>query len=106
MDSIDKITKVTTEGFNVTNFSIKNESPLWYDDNKELFWLLVSIAILVAIVGVVGNALVIYAATQKKEIGARFRHLNHAVASLAIADFLLSLFGTPCDVVYWYWGKI
>ena len=105
METIDNISEVATKRSNITNSTDDHESNLWYDDNKALYWVLVSITLFMAIVGVVGNALVIYAATQKKEIGARFRHLNHAVTSLAIADFLLSLFGTPCDVVYWYWGK-
>ena len=78
---------------------------LWYYDNKSFFWILISVAISIALAGAFGNALVIFAATQRSNIGASFRYLNHAVISLAVGDFILSLFGTPLNVVYWYWGK-
>ena len=89
---------------NMTYF-YSHEKCLWYYSHKELFWVLISIAIVVALAGVVANALVIYAATQKRNMSSGFRYLNHAVMSLAITDFCLSLFGTPFSIVYWYWGK-
>ena len=92
-------------GLNVTNNVTTDEKALWYYSHQEIFWILISISILIALAGVVGNALVIFAATQKRSIGAGFRYLNHAVISLAIADFILSLFGTPFSIVYWYWGE-
>ena len=89
---------------NMTYLSVHEEC-LWYYSHKELFWVLISIAILLALVGVVGNALVIYAATKKNPFRGVFHYLNHVVISLAVTDFCLLLFGTPCDIVYWYWGK-
>ena len=89
---------------NMTYF-YRHEKCLWYYSHKALFWILISIAILVALVGVSGNVLVIYAAAQKKHMSGGFRYLNHAVMSLAITDFGLSLFGTPFSIVYWYWGE-
>ena len=92
-------------GLNLTNSSSIDESDLWYYYNKGLFWMLISISILIAFAGVIGNAVVIYAATKERNIGARFRYLNDVVKSLAITDFSLPLFGTPVTVVYWYWSK-
>ena len=89
---------------NETN-NCTNGSQLWYDDNTEFFWILVSISALLSFVGVVGNAIVIYAAIQKRRIASSFRYLNRVVLSLAIADFLYSLLGEPFFVVHWYWGK-
>ena len=86
---------------NLTHFASIDELHLWYYDHRGLFWILISIVILIALVGVLGNAMVIYAATQKNMSGG-FRYLNEAVISLAITDFCFSLFGTPFSIVYWY----
>ena len=83
----------------------KHEECLWYYSHKPLFWVLMSMMILIALVGVLGNAMVIYFATQKDTKRSGFRYLNYAVNSLAITDFCLSLFGTPAIIVYWYWGR-
>ena len=72
---------------------------------KEVFGFFILIIILIAMVAAFGNALVVYAVIKMKSFNARFRYLNRAVLSLAIADFVLSLFGTPFSVVFWYWGK-
>ena len=72
---------------------------------KEVFGFFIFIIILIAMVAAFGNALVVYAVIKMKSFNARFRYLNRAVLSLAIADFVLSLFGTPFSVVFWYWGK-
>ena len=103
-------TNTTTMEANITKctnmtYFYRNEECLWYYSNKALFWVLVSILILVSIVGVLGNAIVIYAATKKKHMSGGFRYLNRAVRSLAITDLCLSLFGTPMAIVFWYWSK-
>ena len=72
---------------------------------KEVFGFFIFIIILIAMLAAFGNALVVYAVIKMKSFNARFRYLNRAVLSLAIADFVLSLFGTPFSVVFWYWGK-
>ena len=77
----------------------------WYYDNVATFWIVISVIIFIAVVAAVGNAFVILVFATKRGIGAKFRYLNHAVLSLAIAEFTLSLFGTPFSIVYWYWGK-
>ena len=92
-------------GLNQTNSSAIDESYLWYYDHKPQFWMLISISILIALSGVIGNAMVIYASTQKKHMRGGFSYLSDAVKSLAITDFCFSLFGTPFSIVYWYWGK-
>ena len=77
----------------------------WYGDNVATFWILIAIIIFIALVAAVGNAFVIRVFVTKRGLGAQFRYLNHVVLSLAIAEFTLSLFGTPFSIVYWYWGK-
>ena len=95
---------------NVTNVScnssVIDEASFWYYDHKSLFWMLISISIIIALAGAIGNALVIYASTRARHMKDGFRYLNDAVKSLAVTDFCLSVFGTPFSVVYWYWGKI
>jgi hypothetical protein len=83
-----------------------NGSQLWYDNHKAFFWILVTISALIALAGVFGNALVIFAAMKKSHIGSSFRYLNRVVLSLAISDFAYSLLGEPFFVVHWYWGKL
>ena len=92
-----------TNQTNNTNIEIDK---LWYYENKGLFWILVSISVLIALSGVVGNALVIIATIQSRNIGASFRYLNRAVLALAVEDFSYLLIGTPFYVVHWYWGKL
>ena len=89
---------------NMTDY-YRHEECLWYYSHKALFWGLISITLLIALAGVVGNAIVIYFATQKQAIKGGFRYLNFAVKSLAITDFCNSLFGTPAFIFYWYWGR-
>ena len=59
-------------GLNETNSSGIDESYLWYYEHQPQFWLLISISILIAFAGVIGNTMVIYAATQKRHISVRF----------------------------------
>ena len=87
------------------NNTIENVDDQWYDQNTGIFWILICITAILAMIAVAGNSLVIFAVIKKRNVSAKFRYLNHAVFSLAIADFVLSLFGTPISVVYWYWGK-
>ena len=82
-----------------------NENQVWYDENKELFWLLASISIVLSLCGMIGNGFVIFAATQKGRIASSYRYLNRVVLTLAISDFCYSLLGEPCYITYWYWGK-
>ena len=77
----------------------------WYGDNVATFWILICMIIFIALVAAIGNAFVILVFATKRGIGSKFRYLNHAVLSLAIAEFTLSLLGTPFSIVYWYWGK-
>ena len=91
---------------NQTNITNIEGDKLWYYENRETFWVLVSISVLIALTGAVGNAFVIFAAIQRRNIASSFRYLNRVVLSLAIADFSYSLIGTPFYVVHWYWGKL
>ena len=77
----------------------------WYDNGgATLFMILVAIKTMVAMVGIIGNSIVIYASIKDRQSCVRsFRYLNRVVLSLAIADFLYSLVGQPCDILYWYY---
>ena len=72
---------------NITN---ENDDDQWYDENKGIFWILICITAILAMIAVAGNSLVIFAVIKKRNVSAKFRYLNHAVLSLAIADFVLS----------------
>ena len=87
------------------NNTNENDDDQWYDQNTGIFWILICITAILALIAVAGNSLVIFAVIKKRNVSAKFRYLNNAVLSLAIADFVLSLFGTPFSVIYWYWGK-
>ena len=78
----------------------------WYDDGgATLFMILVAIKIIIAMVGIIGNSIVIYASIKDRQSVVRsFRYLNRVVRSLAIADFLYSLVGQPFDILYWYYN--
>ena len=78
----------------------------WYDDRgATLFMILVAIKIIIAMVGIIGNSIVIYASIKDRQSVVRsFRYLNRVVRSLAIADFLYSLVGQPFDILYWYYN--
>ena len=78
----------------------------WLNDGgAPIFGVLVTVRILVAIIGILVNILVILAfVSNKNTIGQSFRYLNNVVLSLAIAGFLYSLLGQPCDILYWYYN--
>ena len=78
---------------------------MWYQENFELYWTLVSVTAFFALVAAVGSATVIFTVITKNHVSARFHYLNHAVLSLAVADFMFALCGTSFFVVYWYWSK-
>ena len=88
----------------LANCSNTNTTLYWYNvGNKNLFWVLVSIRVLISIAGIAGNTMVIYAATRnRKAIFSSFRYLNRVVLSLAFADLFYSLLGQPFDILHWY----
>ena len=89
-DSDDIQTK-SEDGVDIA--SCETPSKIWYnDDTAPFFWVLVSIRALVALIGIVGNSMVIHASIKSSNtIGKSFRYLNRVVLSLAIADLLYSL---------------
>ena len=68
------------------------------------FWFCVVLTSIAGIISVVGNGLVLYVSKMKNNTG-RFKHVNFVVRNLALSDFLFGLVGTPCGILYWYWGK-
>ena len=61
--------------------------------------------ILAALLAVVGNALVIYTAQRNTNRG-RMRYLDDAIKSLAAADFLSGLIGTPLVLYSYHIGRL
>ena len=89
----------------ITSSEDKDLMESWYyDGGAPLFIVLVSIKALIAMIGVAGNSIVIYASIKDRQSIVRsFRYLNRVVRSLAIADFIYSLVGQPFDILYWYY---
>ena len=85
---------------------LSEDEESWYDDRgATLFMILVAIKTMIAMVGIIGNSIVIYASIKDRQSVVRsFRYLNRVVRSLAIADFLYSLVGQPFDILYWYYN--
>ena len=69
-----------------------------------VFWLCVSICIVIGILSSFGNGLVVYVSYKKEDFGG-FRHVNSVVKNLAFSDCLFGLIGCPLTIVFWYWGK-
>ena len=92
-------------GHNENDTSFNESYDIWYQENFELYWTLISVTAFFALVAAVGSAIVIFAVITKNHVSARFRYLNLAVLSLAIADFMFALCGTSFFVIYWYWSK-
>ena len=74
---------------------------MWYQHNVELYWTLVSITAFLAMVAALGSAIVIFTVVTKNHVSARFHYLNHAVLSLAVADFMFvsKFFLSVCIVI-------
>ena len=77
---------------NLTAGRVPNETA--YDKNIVLFWMSVTIYLCIAFVTTIGNGLVIYAGYGNNNKGA-LRYLDDVVKSLALADMLFGLVGTP-----------
>ena len=75
-----------------------------YEENKGLFWASIVAYLCIAVIAVLGNGLVIYAAYGNNNTG-RLRYLDDVVKSLAIADMLFGLIGTPFMIVNYYLSK-
>jgi hypothetical protein len=64
-----------------------------------IFYLLAAINICVAIIAVLGNGLVLYAAYGNRNNG-RLNYLDGVIKSLAVNDLIYGLFGVPCRTAY------
>lgn len=84
------------------NNTITNATKSIYEENKEIIWLFGGIYILVALVAIIGNGLVLYAAHSNRNLG-RLRNFDGAIKSLAIADMLFGLVGIPCRIFGTYY---
>ena len=76
-----------------------------YDKNVALFWICVAVYLCIALTTTLGNGLVIYAAYGNKNRGP-LGCLDDVVKSLALADMLYGLMGTPFLIYGYFLGKI
>ena len=75
-----------------------------YEDTFVMFWGLVTFYICLAVVTVIGNSLVIYAAHVHRDNDIS-KSLALAIKSLAVADMLYGLLGAPFQIYGYYLGK-
>ena len=75
-----------------------------YEKNKSIFILSVVVYLCIAFVTTVGNGMVIYAGYGSKNQGP-LRYLDDVIRSLAVADMLYGLIGTPMLIEGYYLGK-
>ena len=95
----------TTENLSlVDSTTTYTEVKTVYEDTFVMFWGLVTLYICLAVVTVIGNSLVIYAAHVHKDNDIS-KSLALAIKSLAVADMLYGLLGAPFQIYGYYLGK-
>ena len=76
-----------------------------YEKVVVLFWLGVVLYLFLALLAIVGNALVLYTTLEDINMGP-LRYLDDVIKSLALADMLYGLIGVPCKIAAdYYVGK-
>ena len=69
------------------------------------FWIWSSLYLCLAIIAIIGNGLVLYAALKTRNLG-RLRFFDGTIKSLATTDLLIGLIGIPCRIFAIYFtGK-
>ena len=96
----------TIVGYLESNVTTSNEREheTAYEKNKSIFMLSVVVYLCIAFVTTVGNGMVIYAGYGSKNQGP-LRYLDDVIRSLAVADMLYGLIGTPMLIEGYYLGK-
>jgi hypothetical protein len=85
------------------DFSTVEEST--YERIVVLFWLGAALYLILALLAIVGNALVLYTTLEDINMGP-LRYLDDVIKSLALADMLYGLIGVPCKLTAdYYVGK-
>ena len=96
----------TTENVSLLNFTTTYTAvKTVYEDTFVMFWGLVTFYICLAVVTVIGNSLVIYAAHVHRDNDIS-KSLALAIKSLAVADMLYGLLGAPFQIYGYYLGKL
>ena len=93
----------TNVGNSSIEFPTAEEST--YEKIAVLFWLGVVLYLFLALLAIVGNALVLYTTLEDINMGP-LRYLDDVIKSLALADMLYGLIGVPCKITAdYYVGK-
>ena len=72
-----------------------------YEKYGMLFWIWGSIYLCIALVAIIGNGLVLYAALKTRNMG-RLRFFDGTIKSLALTDLLIGLIGIPGRITSLY----
>ena len=75
-----------------------------YHKYFEVFWIFITIYLLLAFVAILGNGLVIYASYRHRNTGP-VRYFHGIVRSLAFADLFYGLLGMPVTTIKYYMGE-
>ena len=76
-----------------------------YEEHFVMFWMISAFYLCLALIGIIGNGLVIYASYGTRSSGP-LRHLDDVIKSLAVADMLFGVFGTPILIYKYYIGEL
>ena len=76
-----------------------------FEKYELLFWIWSSLYLCLAMIAVIGNGMVLYAALKTKNLG-RLRFFDGTIKSLAATDLLIGLIGIPGRIIsLYYMGK-
>ena len=82
------------------------DDTLFPEKLETCMWVLIVICTLTSIIGVLGNACVLYFANSYKNGFETAHYLNKVVKHLAGADLMYSILGAPLQMLYWAQGKV
>ena len=72
-----------------------------FEKYEVVFWIWCSIYLIIALVAVIGNGLVLYAALKTNNMS-RLRFFDGTIKSLAFTDLLIGLIGIPGRITTFY----
>ena len=80
-----------------TSSIIQSANDSLYERNTVMFWGMVTISLILALLSIIGNGLVLYTSFGGLNVGP-LGHLDNVIKSLAMADMFYGLIGIPCKI--------